>query len=542
MRRTAVGASLIASIGAVLLTVSMDAAPPGVCGALTALKLPNVTVTAADEQSGTLTVPVNGRSDRTLTITSSGFCRVKMTLTPSSDSNIHAEVWLPPADRWNQKFLGVGNGGLSGNIWYTSMARPLNSGYAVANSDLGHTEPDADWALGHPEKLADYAHRGDHVTALAAKRIVTEYYGSGPARSYFHGCSNGGHQALMEAQRYPEDYDAIVAGAPWNEWTRQNVAFAWRAKYLETFNRDKLPMINAAVVKACGGRDGGHASDGYLNDPRTCRFDPKVLQCKGASAADCLTADEVVAVDAIYRGVRTPAGARLYPGYERGSETGWSGSIGSFSTNLWRSMVNKPGDWDVHKFDFAADPQVIEKTLAPLIDSNRVDLSAFRRRGGKILMWHGWTDTTLEPRNAINYYGKVIANQAERTGKDPKSPAALADVQEFFRLFMAPGVNHCGGGLGPNSSFAYTMTATPGPDDPDHDILAALDRWVVNGIAPDTLIASHSTEGKVDRTRPICVYPKLAKYSGQGDPNDPRSFTCVDDRAGFVRDMSELIR
>jgi feruloyl esterase len=191
----------------------------------------------------------------------------------------------------------------------------------------------------------------------------------------------------------------------------------------------------------------------------------------------------------------------------------------------------------------------MQTKLGPIIDSNRTDLSAFRQRGGKILMWHGWTDTTLEPRNAINYYGKVIATTADRMAKAKGSAVdaalradALADTQAFFRLFMAPGVNHCGGGLGPNSSFAYTMAATPGPDDPDHDIVAALDRWVVKGTAPDTLIASHSTAGVVDRTRPICAYPKLAKYVGQGDAADPRSFTCVDDQVGFARDMSDLIR
>ena len=544
-RRLVIG-TLLSAAGAFGIAVQIQtpvsalAGPPADCSDIASLALPGAAIAFATEIHEPFKVPGNGRNELTVSAPFT-FCRVALRLTPSSDSDIHAEVWLPAADKWNGRFLGVGNGGLSGNIWFTSMIRPLLRGYAVAGSDLGHTAPNADWALGHPEKLADYAHRADHVTAIAAKAIVAAHYGQGPRFAYFHGCSNGGHQALMEAQKYPDDYNGIIAGAPWNNWTDQVVEFAWRTAQVERIDKAKLPLITKAVVAQCGGRDGGANGDQYLNDPRVCQFDPKALQCKGGDGPNCLTAAEVEAVRKVYAGP-SQGNRSLFPGFEPGSESAWSTSVGTFTTNLYRSMVYPSNTtWDVRSFNFVDDAAAIHKTLGTLIDSNSTDMKAFRSHGGKILMWHGWTDTTLEPRASIRYYNRVVAASASGAKGADADRAELTDTQNYFRLYMAPGVNHCGGGPGPGSTFAYTMNNPEGPVDPEHDALSALERWVETGKAPETFASSHVTEGKVDRTRLLCTYPKVARYRS-GDVNVPASFACEDDWSGFKRDRAEALR
>lgn len=555
------------------------------CESLTSLALRDGTVTSAT----TITAPYQTTaSSGPALITVSApfpFCRVMAALTPTADSRIVMEIWMPAAANWNGKFLGVGNGALTGAIWHTSMVRPLQNGYAVANSDLGHPISTANWALGHPEKVIDYAYRGDHVTAVASKTLVEAFYGSGPKRSYFHGCSNGGHQALMEAQRYPDDYDAIIAGAPWNQWVRQNVEFISRALALERLNPAKQAMITAAVIAQCGGKDGGRLEDGYLNAPQQCHFKPESLQCTGADAPTCLTATEVAAVKTVYDGPRrSDTGERLFPGFERGSEFGWVG-FGAFINNLWQNMIVEDPSFDFHTFDFSSQVDFFDNKLARIINSTDPDLSAFRARGGKLLMWHGWTDTVLAPRSTVNYYNSVVAvtggdvslpnlHDDGRADGDDDEDGKVADdrrddgsnrgrgrresdrerlyrqryrdldeTQDFFRLFMAPGVNHCGGGLGPNSSFAYTLANAAGPFDADHDILAALDSWVETGDAPNRLIASHVTAaGVADKTRPICAYPRIARYRGTGDPNVPESWVCRTDRERFDSDYRVVLR
>jgi feruloyl esterase len=550
------------------------------CESLTGVTLQDGTITEAS----TITEPYQTTaSSGTALITVSApfpFCRVVATLTPTSDSSVGIELWMPDPASWNGKYLGVGNGALTGAIWHTSMVRPLQNGYAVANSDLGHTVSTANWALGHPEKVIDYAYRGDHVTAVASKAIIDAFYGIGPKRSYFHGCSNGGHQALMEAQRYPDDYDAIIAGAPWNQWVRQNVEFISRAIALEGLDPAKRQMITDAVIAQCGGKDGGLREDGYLNEPQQCHFRPESLLCAGENGPSCLTASEVLAVQRIYDGPRRAgSGERLFPGFERGSEFGWTG-FGAFINNLWQNMIVEDQAWDFHTFDFDRGVDFFDEKLARIINSTDPDLSAFRARGGKLLLWHGWTDTTLEPRSTVNYYNSVVAvtgggvslpnlhdapadgsdvDALEGQGKDGGRQGRgrresdrerlyrlryrdLRETQEFARLFMAPGVNHCGGGLGPNSSFAYTLGNPAGPFDPEHDILAALDRWVERGDGPDHLIASHVTAGVVDKTRPVCAYPQIARYRGEGDPNVPESWVCRTDRSRFDSDYEAVLR
>jgi feruloyl esterase len=551
---------------AMLLTANRPIAATA-CSSLTGVPLLDGTVTSATDITAPFTTTANSNGAGAPTITVSvpfPFCKVTTKLTPTADSSIQTELWMPDAAHWNGKFLGVGNGALTGAIWHTSMVRPLQTGYAVANSDLGHPISTANWALGHPEKVLDYANRGDHVTAQASKAIVRAFYGHRPQLSYFHGCSNGGHQALMEAQRYPDDYDAIIAGAPWNQWTHQNVEFISRAIALESLNPAKRSVITSAVVAQCGGRDGGLLADGYLNEPQRCNFNPQSLLCPGADAPTCLTATEVQAEEKIYTGPSDPAtGLRLFPGFERGSEFGWVG-FGAFINNLWQNMIVENPSFDFHTFNYTSDVAFFDAKLAGMINSTDPDLGAFKARGGKLLMWHGWTDTTLEPRSSLNYYNSVVAvtggglrlssllgedsdrdddngHRGHESGHD--SPREnLEDTQDFFRLFLAPGVNHCGGGSGPNSSFAYTLANTVDVLDADHDILAALDRWVEHGVAPSQLIASHFTAGVADKTRPICAYPKIARYKGKGDPNQPGAWVCTDGLERFESDYADELR
>lgn len=511
------------------------------------------TVTSATDVTGPFTTTASSGSQTIVVSAPFAFCKVTANLTPTSDSSIAMELWMPDADHWNQKFLGVGNGALTGAIWHTSMARPLYAGYAVANSNLGHFATNANWANGHPEKLIDYAYRGDHVTAEASKAIIYAYYNSEAQHSYFHGCSNGGHQALMEAQRFPDDYEAIIAGAPWNQWTHQTVEFISRAIALEHLNPAKRSMITKAVIAQCGGRDGGVLADGYLNEPQSCQFKPSSLLCSGADGPNCLTADEVAAVEKVYEGPSNPrTGQNLFPGFERGSETAWSG-FGSFVNNLFQNIAFVNPTFDFHNFDFDNDVAFLDATLTPEIDSNSPDLSQFKARGGKLLMWQGWTDTTLDPRNSVNYYNSVVAvtgsglhvgpSLIDEAGDNGALHAHrrqyLEDTQDYFRLFMAPGVNHCGGGDGPNSSFAYTLGNAVGPLDADHDILAALDRWAIEGKAPDQFIASHFTGSVADKTRPVCAYPQIARYNGHGDPNVPGSWSCQNNWDRFNTDYTQ---
>jgi feruloyl esterase len=543
--------SALVSVDVVLVSHDTAAATP--CALLAGMSIADGTIDSAALITAPFTTTASSGPALITVSAPFPFCKVTATLTPTTDSNIQMELWMPDAAHWNSKFLGVGNGALTGAIWHTSMVRPLQAGYAVANSNLGHNATNANWALGHPDKVIDYAHRGDHVTALASKAIIDLFYGTGPERSYFHGCSNGGHQALMEAQRYPEDYDAIIAGAPWNQWTHQNVEFIWRALALEQLNPAKRAVITSAVMAQCGNRDGGLGADGYLNAPQRCDFKPKSLQCAGADGPTCLTASEVEAVEKIYAGPVNPeTGLSLFPGFERGSEFGWVG-FGAFSNNLFQNMVVGNPTFDFHDFDFSDDVDFFDSVLANTINSTNPDLSAFRARGGKLLMWHGWTDTTLEPRSTVNYYNSVVAVTGSGTSVEDLANGAnhgallskrrqhLEHTQSFFRLFMAPGVNHCGGGLGPNSSFAYTLANAVGSLDADHDVLAALDRWVEDGTAPDRLIASHFTAGVADKTRPVCVYPQIAEYNGTGDPNLPASWACVSDWDRFSTDFTQVL-
>jgi len=457
--------------------------------------------------AGAFTLPATGPATPQLSQLPT-FCRVVATLTPSSDSDIKIEVWLPVAD-WNGKFQAVGNGGLAGTISYGWLASALQEGYATASTDTGHADPNASFAIGHPEKVIDFAYRAVHEMAVKSKAIIAMFYGRAPRFSYFTGCSTGGRQGLMEAQRYPEDFDGIIAGAPANDQTQLS---AWRiaveAKILQSpasvVSPAKLALLNRAVLAACDAIDG--VTDGLLTDPRQCQFDPATLLCRGADRDDCLTAQQIEAVKMGYAPARRTTGELIFPGLVPGGETGWAmltgakPEPGSIDVGMFRFVAHEDPAWDWRTFDLDRDTSLIDKK-AGFIDAVNPDLSAFRARGGKLLLYHGWndggSDGGISPLNTVNYYASVLAKMGSLQ-------------QDWLRLFMVPGMAHCGGGPGPAQV----------------NWMAALTRWRESGIAPDRLIASRVSENHVNMTRPICSYPAVAKYNGVGSTDEAANFTC----------------
>lgn len=525
---------------AALASKPVAAATP--CGNLTALKFPNHDTTKNTTVDTATVVPAGPflRPGATTPTTVPAFCRVAGTSRPTADSEIHFEVWMPAKD-WNGKLDHGGNGGYGGSLNTPAgfMLNGLLRGYATTGTDMGHSAtatPGASFALGHPEKLVDWAWRANHVTSVAAKLIVRAFYGASPFLSYFTGCSDGGHEALMEAQRFPDDYDGIVAGASANYWTHQSAAWVWEALAgLGVLPVSKLPMINAAAVAACPG-----IVPTVIDDPLRCRFDPASLLCPAADGPRCLTAAQVDAVRKIYAGPRDPrTGAQIYPGLERGSEAAggslgaggsWSILISSAQTFLggdtWKYMVFKDPSWDFHTLDFHRDVLLADRLVGPIINSTSPDLSDFKALGGKLIMWHGWADPLVNPRNSINYVRSV---EAGSRGNEQGDDDAARSTQSFLRLFMAPGLTHCAGGPGLNT----------------FDTLTALERWVEQGRAPDKLIASHTnlafpdnvmvaTPPAGDFSRPLCPWPQVARYTGRGSTTDARSFVCarVEDNQG----------
>ena len=481
---------------------------PARCGSLASLSLPHMSVKHTSVVSAGTFAPPSGRGNAAFGELAP-FCRVEMALTPTADSNIGVEVWLPLAG-WNGKYQAVGNGGWAGAIGYPALAAAVKRGYAASATDTGHTGNSAAFALGHPEKLVDYAHRSEHAMAVAAKAVVRTFYGSAPSRSYFNGCSTGGRQALVEASRYPDDFDGIIAGAAANPKTHLD---AWRMvmslamfKNAESFiPASKYPAIHKAVVDACDTLDG--VRDGLIENPQRCRFDPEVLRCKGADGPACLTASQMESARIAMSPLKDPkTGAEMFPGYEPGTELGWGRLLGGpnpYETALdtYKYVIFKNPSWDWRTFSLERDLAEATRVTQGLLTAVDPNLTPFAARGGKLLMYHGWADESIPPRASVNFY--------TRTRQTTKAPASNAD---WVRLFMAPGMQHCGGGEGPNT----------------FDTVSALESWVERGQAPASMIASHSTNGRVDRTRPLCPYPQVATYRGTGSIDDAASFVCAD--------------
>jgi feruloyl esterase len=424
-------------------------------------------------------------------------CRVQLDLKPTSDSLIKMEMWLPPADQWNGKFLGAGNGGFAGSIQglRSEMPQALNRGYATAGTDTGHQETGGKWGIGHPEKMVDFAYRSTHEMTLKAKQLTKAFYDKDPQHSYFSSCSTGGRMAVMEAQRYPEDYDGIVAGALANRHIRMWAAgIASSVELLkhpeEALSKEQAVLVNDLVTKTCDARH-----EGFLNDPRQCKVNFAALRCTaGQAGSACLTEPQLKTVATFYTGVKNSKGELIFSGAPLSrpmvaSSTNPNGPDSSF--DLVRIARDDEGlDWKT--FDVDRDVPLLDQKLG-FVDAINPDLSKFKARGGKLLMYHGWADPAISPQNTIRYYESVLKTMGPDQG-------------DWVRLFMVPGMGHCRGGPGLNG----------------FDSALAIEQWVEQGTAPKQL----EGRGANGLTRPLCPYPQSADYSGSGDAKDGRNWSC----------------
>jgi hypothetical protein len=451
-------------------------------------------------------------------------CRVVGIITPE----VAFEINLP--DRWNQRFYMTGNGGLAGDPLDTptsaDRASALTNGFVHARTNTGHDarkEPGGSFIMSNPQKAIDYAYRAVHVTAETAKKVSTDYYAKPITFSYWNSCSNGGRQGLLEAQRFPDDFDGIVANAPWVDQTGFMIGATWNQKAVTEgpVPASKLPLLAEKVMAKCDEIDG--LKDGLIDDPRKCSFDPArdVPACRaGADATDCLTTTEAITIRKIYGGP-VSNGKQFFPGFMPGSEQPVVGANGA-AASPWVGTIMpaqptlKPADfglaegilkylvldppqpeYDAMKFDYDKDVRLVSR-WSKLADAKDADLSKFRKSGGKLIMTYGWADQILQPLMGVKYYESVQSKHGKETA-------------DFVRLFMVPGMTHCGGGIGPDRNDAVT---------------AVID-WVEKGKAPDQLIASKVTNGQTVRTRPLCPYPQVARYKGQGSIDDASNFACV---------------
>ena len=522
------------------------------CESLTGLKLAYATITSATMvPEGPLPTPA-GRggapADRPAPPANivPAHCEVKGVIRPSRDSEIQFAMWLPPSSAWDGKYRQEGNGGWAGGMNYGAMADPLKRGYVSAVTDDGHVGNllnDASWAVGHPEKLIDFGHRAVHQTSVQAKSILRAFYGKDPSLSYFFGCSDGGREALMEAQRYPEDFNGIIAAAPAWDWSHLFTGFVWNEQALTKTPESaiapaKLPAIQKAVFAACDKLDG--TVDGLLEDPRTCKFDPAVMTCQGVDKPDCLTPPQVAALKAIYAGPKNPkTGEQIFAGMPPGAEAAvgnWMNwlttadpgkSIQSgFGNSYYSQAVFENPKWDFKTLDFDADVKFGHAKVGSQLNADSPDLRSFRARGGKLIQYHGWGDGAISAVTSIDYYNRATAFLSKFP--DARSDASKP-VDEFYRLFMVPGMGHCAGGLGPNRFGNGGAISAATAADPERDVFAALERWVEKGVAPDHLIGQGTATDDPAKvlTRPLCQYPKVAQYKGSGDIHDAANFTCA---------------
>lgn len=516
MKRLWMASALIAIVlpSAGTQTMSARQTPVGggaaSCEALRSLTLPDTAVKQATVvTSGSFVAPGGGRGRGNAAFAAlPAFCRVALTLTPSADSDIGVEVWLPMSG-WNGKYEALGNGGWAGTIGYPALAGAVARGYAASATDTGHTGGSASFALGHPEKFIDYSYRSEHAMAVAAKAVVQAFYGNRPSHSYFNGCSTGGRQALVEAQRFPDDFDGIIAGAAANPKTGLD---AWRMRMSQAMFKNaetmipesKYAAIHKVVLDTCDALDG--VRDGLIENPTRCHFDPQALLCKGADGPGCLTAPQVEAARVAMSPLKDQrTGQEIFPGFEPGNELGWARLLGGpepYQTTLdtFKYVVFQNPAWDWRTFSLERDLAEGERVGHGTLTAVDPNLTPFAARGGKLLMYHGWADESIAPRASVNFY--------QRTRQATHAPASNAD---WVRLFMVPGMQHCGGGEGPNA----------------FDAVGALESWVERGQPPAAMLASHSTGGRVDRTRPLCPYPQVAKYRGTGSIDDAASFACA---------------
>jgi feruloyl esterase len=476
------------------------------CEDLSKLSIPHANVTSAQlVPAGGFPAPP-GRGDAKVYAKLPAFCRVAASLHPSEDSNIKIELWMP-ASSWNGRFHAAVQGGLAGAISYGLMVPALADGYAAATTDTGHEGNNAEFMPAHPELLVDFAYRATHEMAENSKVLIAAYYGNAPKRSYFNSCSGGGRQALANAQRFPQDFDGIVAGsASWNSM-RMDAA---RVAVNLTVNRTpesaippaKYAAIHQAVLQACDALDG--VRDGVIENPTKCRYAMSELLCKGADSVNCLTAPQVESANLLLSPLFHPkTGAVLFEGHLwPGSELGWSAlaSPEPLRNALTRlaNITFRNSHWDPRTFNVDTDVEFADRADKGLLASNDFNLKPFFDRGGKLLMYHGWADPQVTPQNSIIFYNSVLQTVGASAGKS-------------IALFMLPGVGHCGGGDGPDT----------------FDKLEAIQDWVEHDRKPVRMVSSHLTGGKVDRTRPLCPFGQVARYKGTGDTNQAENFSCA---------------
>jgi feruloyl esterase len=481
------------------------------CTALAGQKIGGATIAKADFLVTGAATSIFG------TKTPVDICRLSAEIAPTVGSNIKMNVWLPVS--WNGKMLGFGGGGFNGGLTIDGLLiiRPSKDGYAGFATDAGHDVGDggAKWALRNPEKIVDFAHRANHLGTVASKAILSAFYGTDVSHSYFIGCSNGGRDALMLAQRYPEDYDGIVAGAPANSWTALMSAFARNGEVTRLSAGvdslgPKLKLVHDAAVRKCDALDG--AQDSLISNPGKCRFDPVVLQCKAETGPSCLSRPEVSAFRSIYKGTRTADGKLIMPGFPPGSELEWStwftspkGQATGMAEEFYRYMVYDDPDWDRMRFALDRDYPVAKQRMAEIIDATNNNLRPFMKHGGKLLMYHGWDDPAIPAGNSIRYFETARATLGRQANQ--------------MQLFMVPGMAHCGGGTGPSSL----------------DALGALDKWVQTGTAPEQMIAAKYQDDKLAfvglatkpiQTRPVCAWPRTPRYKGSGSITEAVNFRC----------------
>ena len=432
------------------------------------------------------------------------FCRVAATLTPSPSSDIRMEMWMPIAG-WNGNFRGTSPNGLGGLLNYNAMGVGLTDGFAIASTDTGHQGGDTAW-MQVPDKVTDFAGRAMHATTVAGKALATAYYGTAPRYSYMIECGGGSAAALHEVQKYPADYNGIVVGGHAAHLTRQifGQLWPWLATHpngVAILPAAKLSVIHDAVLNRCDLLDG--VKDGLLENPLRCTFDPKEIECKSGDSANCLTTAQVGAVQKIYAGPINPrTNEKIWSPLFRGSELDWSfftesaAPIG-IATSALRMIVGDPS-WDYRSIDFDRHVALADKSDIARVSASNPDISSYVRGGGKLILSGGWNNALVPAGAVLDYYNSVQAT------------VGIEDTRQGVRLYMVPGMIECNGG--------------PGTD--TFDMLAAMRRWVERGEAPNDVLASRVEHGKVVRTRPLCPYPQVATYRGNGSTDEAANFAC----------------
>lgn len=505
------------------------------CEHLKSLRLPDTKITVAESHAAAVEAfdfqGPPGMQAGPVKASMPAYCRVTGSIRPTPDSDIRFELWMPAQD-WNHRYEQVGNGGLAGSILRTTMIGPLQQHWAVAATDDGHVGSgmsDGRWALGHPEKIVDFGYRAVHLTAQRSQEIVRAYYGAKAAHRYFIGCSDGGRESLMEAQRYPEDFDGFVAGAPAQDVPAITIGQVYRAQVVQALGADRLNdaqmhFVIGRELARCDALDG--LKDGLIADPRRCNFDPKELICGAPAASDgCLSAAQAEAIRKIYDGPHDSAtGTPLAYGYADtvGTEVPALRSGAppdAMGQQFFGNLVYGNPSLDPATLDLTRAGHDAHERLGPMLDPSSSDLHGIKDSGKKIIQYHGWADPAIPAQLSLAYFQSV--------------QTALGDTQEFYRLFMVPGMGHCGGGVGPSWLMGNGVS-----HDSQHDVVLALSHWVEDGVAPDQIIATEFDRPVSDplngppagtpirSERPICAYPKTAQYTGHGSTTAAESFRC----------------